>query len=157
MRNHRLNIHTIKSVLLALLVCAFLSSNAYASRIIGYWDALNEDTGEVTTVVRIEQRGFYFYGVIDAIKNPDRADAICDLCTDDRANQPLQGLEIIRSMISDGDKFNQGSFLDPDTGQVYEAKMQLSSDGSRLTVGGFAGEGLFGHSFIWYRSKDQSN
>jgi uncharacterized protein (DUF2147 family) len=65
----------------------------------------------------------------------------CKLCTDDRKDQPIEGLEIIR-----GAKFNAengwwegGTILDPANGKGYTLRMRVGEDGRSMQVRGQVG------------------
>ena len=48
----------------------------------------------------------------------------------DRRNQPVLGLEIIRGMRPDGEQWDGGTILNPETGDVYHCRMHLGPDGA---------------------------
>jgi uncharacterized protein (DUF2147 family) len=54
-------------------------------------------------------------------------------------------------MTQIGLDYDGGEILDPETGNVYNAKMSLNPDGSRLTVRGYLGLPIFGRRQTWLR------
>jgi uncharacterized protein (DUF2147 family) len=67
------------------------------------------------------------------------------------------GLPLIKNMQRTGPlNYENGTIMDPRDGAVYRALMELSPDGSKLTVRGFLGIALFGRSQIWNRLPDNA-
>ncbi|MGO8855952.1 MAG: DUF2147 domain-containing protein [Steroidobacteraceae bacterium] len=76
---------------------------------------------------------------------------VCVPCSDERKDQPIIGLIIIRNMKPDGNEYDGGDILDPDSGSVYRCKMHVERDGSRLALRGYIGFSLLGRSQTWER------
>ncbi len=63
-------------------------------------------------------------------------------------------MTIIRNMKQSGDDktvFEGGDILDPNNGKVYQSKMKLVDNGSKLEVRGFVGISLLGRTQTWIR------
>jgi uncharacterized protein (DUF2147 family) len=118
---------------------------------IGLWETIDDKTGKATAVVEIFEKDARMFGRITEILSGADANSLCVACTDDRKNQPIIGMIIIRSIKNTGPDYSGGDILDPDSGSVYRCKMHLEKNGSELIVRGFIGLSLFGRSQTWHR------
>jgi uncharacterized protein (DUF2147 family) len=118
---------------------------------VGSWRTIDDETHEPRAVVRIFDRGGVLFGVVEKslMAHPPRE--FCDQCTDDRKNKPILGMEFIRGLRKDGDRWDGGTILDPEHGKVYHCKMALQPGGQKLEVRGYIGVSLFGRTQTWER------
>jgi uncharacterized protein (DUF2147 family) len=101
--------------------------------------------------VRIYEQDGKFWGRLEQSLTPDAETRVCSVCTDERKNQPIIGLMIIRNVKFENGEYGGGDILDPDTGSVYRCKFHLEQGGTRLVVRGFIGFSLLGRSQTWQR------
>jgi uncharacterized protein (DUF2147 family) len=87
-------------------------------------------------------------------KNP--AEWRCTACAGDQKDAPVIGLTFINGMQRNGLAYQGGSILDPRSGSVYSARMDLSPDGNQLSVRGYLGIELLGHTEVWRRIPDSA-
>lgn len=121
---------------------------------VGLWRTIDDKTGEVSSEVRITETGGVLTGKIEKLLRKDvKADAVCELCTDARKNQPVLGMEIIRgAKKSDGEAvWTGGKILDPDNGKEYTLKLAPLEEGKKLQVRGYIA--FLYRTQIWVRAQ----
>ncbi len=118
---------------------------------VGRWKTFDDKTGQARALVRIYEQNGKLFGRIDQTFKPGGDARVCAPCTDDRKGQPIVGLVIIRNMKQDGDEYNGGDILDPESGSVYRCKMHLEQNGARLVLRGYIGFSFLGRSQTWER------
>jgi uncharacterized protein (DUF2147 family) len=121
---------------------------------VGTWVSVDEKTGERKAEITITESGNVLTGKITKrlLKDVD-PNAVCDKCTDDRKGKPILGLELIRGMKKDGDTWEGGTIIDPESGKIYKATMEPVEDGKKLNVRGFIGIKALGRTQTWLRTK----
>ena len=137
------------SVFLSAALCA---SMALANSPVGQWHTLDDKTGEVKSVVLIFEQQGVVRGRIEKVlrKDADTA-AKCDKRSDDRKNQPVVGMEIIRGAKKASGKnvWEDGEILDPENGKTYALRLTPIENGAKLEVRGSIGP--FGRTQTWVR------
>lgn len=120
---------------------------------VGLWKTIDDDGKTAKSLVRISEQGGTLVGSIDKLLDPkDPADGKCDKCSDDRKNQPVVGLQIIRGVKAEGDGvWGGGEVLDPNNGKTYRTRLKPVDGGKKLEVRGYIGAPLFGRTQTWVR------
>lgn len=115
------------SVISFILTLFFVCSASAQAPIIGKWKTIDDETNEPKSIVEIfEKDGKYYGKIVQLIRKPgEDPNPICDDCKegDDRKNQPIIGMEIIRDLVPKSEKFSDGTILDPKDGKVYDCKL----------------------------------
>jgi uncharacterized protein (DUF2147 family) len=138
----------IIAVLLMSMQLSLAANNSPA----GLWQSIDDKTNKPRSLIRISEHNGEYRAVIEKGLLPtDTGDAICDKCKDERKNQPIIGMTIVKGMRQNGDKYDGGNILDPEEGKVYKCKMTLNEAGDQLEVRGYIGISLLGRSQIWTR------
>ena len=121
----------------------------------GLWAQADND-GRVGGWFLLYENNGVFEGALAKMfpKPGEDPNPICTKCSGDQKNQPSLGLVMIKGMQRNGLVYENGTILDPRSGAVYHAKMEVSPDGQQLTVRGYVGIPLFGKSVVWTRLPD---
>jgi uncharacterized protein (DUF2147 family) len=150
---------SIPAASLAMLLIALLhvapvpaaDAAAGSSSPIGFWKTFDDKTGKARGIVQIYEQDGKLFGRIERSFTPGSEQRLCALCTDERKNQPILGLIIIRNMKSRDGEYAGGDILDPENGSVYRCRFHLDQDGTRLIVRGYVGISLLGRTQTWQR------
>ena len=138
----------------AALLAAPLGALAQTSPT-GLWKTIDDDGRTEKSLVRISEHAGMFTGRIEQLLAPDaKRDGVCDLCSDERRNQPLIGLTILRQVRPSGDDaglWEGGDILDPKNGKTYKVRLRPVDNGKRLEVRGYIGMPLLGRTQTWIR------
>ena len=107
--------------------------------IIGKWQTVDDNTGEVKSVVEIYEENGKLYGAIrELFRGSDEdPDPMCVSCKGDKKDQRITGLVIVEDMTKDGSEYSGGTITDPENGKEYKCKMWLEN--GDLKVRGYWG------------------
>jgi len=156
MQNDTWRIYSLGAcALLGLALFGLSASDRSAGQTpVGLWRTVDDKTGQPRSIVRIWEENGHFFGRVEQSLNPARAGRRCDKCTDERKDQLIVGMLIIRGLEKKGDEYSGGDILDPDNGKVYRCKLEVQEHGKLLSVRGYLGASLFGRSQKWTRAPE---
>lgn len=146
----RVLIRVTLAAAMCVLPAALRASQTEESTPVGRWKTFDDKTGKPKSIVRLYMENGRLFGRVESVLDPE-AKKVCDLCKDERKNQPIEGMVIIRGLARRGDEYTDGDILDPKNGSVYRCKLRLEDRGRRLWVRGFVGFSLLGRSQTWTR------
>jgi uncharacterized protein (DUF2147 family) len=142
-----MNVYTRGLVAIFLLINSILTQVSHAADLgspIGLWKT---ERG----LVRVYESQGALFARIESSFTPGDEKRLCTACKDDRKDQPIVGLVIMRNVKHVGGNYEGGNILDTQSGSVYQCNLTLDQSGSRLTIRGFVGVSLFGRSVVWSR------
>jgi uncharacterized protein (DUF2147 family) len=143
--------------LLAAASLAFAAAGASAQSVspVGLWKTIDDATKKEKSLVRIVEAGGVLVGRIEKLIDPaEKADPVCDKCSDERKDKPVVGLTIIRNVKASADDhelWDGGDILDPGNGKLYKVRLKPVQGGKALEVRGYIGMPLLGRTQTWIR------
>jgi uncharacterized protein (DUF2147 family) len=149
-----------RSVIMVLemaILSVVIWSAAFASELspVGLWKTIDDNTGRPRGLVRIMEVNGEYQGKVEKIfiEPGEDPNPKCEKCDDARHNQPVIGMTILWGLKKQGDEYEGGAILDPESGKVYRARMKLDGEGGKLSVRGFIGFALLGRTQTWVRDE----
>jgi len=140
---------TVVTVLSALVLPAWAQMTP-----VGRWHTIDDQTKELKSEVVITEKDGVLTGRIEKLlrkgADPNRR---CTACTDDRKDQPMVGLEIIRGVrkVEGKDVWEGGTIHDPESGKTDNVRLTPVEGGAKLEVRGSV---LFiGRTQTWVRAQ----
>ena len=126
----------IRSILFAVAMVGSLAVQAQSGPE-GRWQTIDDETGNAKSIVEISRSadGTLQGTVVEILQSDKGPDPVCDKCSGDRKDQPIQGMTILWGLTPKDDDWAGGTILDPSNGRNYRAKMQMHDD-DRLGVSG---------------------
>jgi len=140
-------------VAMALLTSAGAAAEPAAAPV-GPWTTIDDATHEARAVVEIFESNGALSGRIVRLfrKRGEDPAPRCNECRGERRDQPVVGMTILWGLRRDGDEWSGGEILDPETGDIYRARLRPVDGGARLEVRGFIGVPLLGRTQLWQRA-----
>jgi len=120
---------------------------------VGLWKTIDDDSKKEKSLVRITEADGVFSGRIEKLLDPSTdPKAVCEKCADERKDQPLVGLTILRNLrqsSSDPAVYEGGDIVDPNNGKVYRTRLKPVNGGQQLEMRGYIGP--FYRTQVWQR------
>jgi len=139
---------TLTALLLAATGCAALAQ----ATPVGLWKTIDDDGKIEKSMVRITESGGAVSGRVEKIFDLAKASEVCHDCSDERKNQAVMGMTIIRgAKKGDDGAWGGGDILDPNNGKVYKLRLKPVDGGKKLEVRGYLGLPMLGRTQTWIR------
>ena len=141
----------MRKISILLFLLSFING-LMAQKITGTWKTIDDETGKPKSLVEISEKDGKLFGTIVKLfrEEGEDPDPICDDCEDDRKDQKVIGMEIIRDMVKDDDEWEDGTICDPKNGKVYDCKLWIDEDNPKqLNVRGYIA--FFYRTQYWQR------
>jgi uncharacterized protein (DUF2147 family) len=119
---------------------------------VGLWKAIDDKDGTVKSEIRIVETNGVLSGKVERILDPNaKPGERCGDCQDERKDQAILGMEILRGLkkADDKDVWEGGNILDPKTGKIYRATVTPIEGGQKLQMRGYIA--FFYRTQTWIR------
>jgi len=119
---------------------------------VGLWKTIDDKDGTVKSEIRIVEKNGVITGKVERILDPTaKPGDTCTECPDERKDQPILGMEILRGLKKSEDKdvWEGGNILDPKNGKVYRATVTPIDGGQKLQMRGYIA--FFYRTQTWIR------
>lgn len=158
--------HLVLALSILLISCA--SYNALGQktpkgdRILGTYEAVSEETNNVSHIKIIKASNGKYYGEIIWLKDskyPDGSDKVDKLNPDEKLrSHKLIGLRLLKDFVYDisNDEWNDGTIYNPATGKTYKSFIKFEGP-EKLYIRGFIGSSWMGlgKTVYWNRIKNK--
>ena len=135
---------------LTLILCLFLFFSVEAQTVIGKWKTIDDNTGEAKSIVQIYEENGKIYGKVIEIFDATKRNRVCENCSGALKNKPVLGMRIINDLEKNGNSYENGKIIDPESGKEYKCSISLEND-KTLKVRGYIGISLMGRTQYWKR------
>jgi uncharacterized protein (DUF2147 family) len=143
----------------ALALTTMIGAPAFAAEpsVAGFWEVTDTD-GKVGAWFVFEKKDDVYVGrLAKGFPKPGEKNIkTCEYCPDERKGARMMGLTIVYGMKRDGLHYDEGMILDPRSGSMYHAEMDLSEDGKELSVRGYLMIKALGQTQVWHRLPDDA-
>jgi uncharacterized protein (DUF2147 family) len=121
---------------------------------VGIWTTIDDHTHQARSRVEISERDGVLSGrVVRIFPQPGEPDdPRCEDCKGARHDQPVLGMTILWNLRRNGDHWDGGEILDPETGDIYRVTLHPIAGGAKLEVRGYIGISLLGRTQVWERA-----
>ena len=135
------------------------ASQPSAPVLTGFWTAYNDDGKPGGVFYFYENNGLYEGRLVREITYPEDPpeNPLCTHCPGEKKDKPMLGLVIVWGMKRHGEaKYEDGHILDPRTGSVWSAQLEVTPDNQKLNLRGYLGTPMLGQTRVWTRLPDDT-
>jgi uncharacterized protein (DUF2147 family) len=140
--------------LLAATIVLLARTAAAAPSPAGSWAIISDSDGKPRAVIELSVVGGTLQGVLMKSLRGEDPNKLCKPCKGAEHGKRIIGMRVLWGLKpAPGDPlaWQGGQILDPDSGNIYSAKLSESADGKTITVRGFIGISLIGRTQTWRR------
>jgi uncharacterized protein (DUF2147 family) len=126
------------SALVVLTVVLGADLAVSAESLVGKWKTVDDKSGKVESEVQLYEEGGKLFGKIVGLTEPNDDKGkpkTCTKCTGADKDKPIVGLVIVKDLSPSGDRYKDGTILDPADGKIYKA--ELWAEDGKLKVRGY--------------------
>ncbi len=136
-----------------VLVPSVAQADAGNAAVIGKWTSIDDKTGQPGAIIKtwVDDKGILYGAIIQILKKDAPPDPKCVKCSGYFKDKPLVGLTFMFNLKKDGDEWNGGDVLDPESGTIYHCKVTPQAGGEKLDVRGYVGISALGRTQTWTR------
>lgn len=117
----------MKNILTCLCCFGFLCFSFQAQEVTGKWKNFNHE-GKVNSIIKIYEKDGKIFGKVDRIMKEEDRDRVCTKCDGKLKNEPVEGMVIMRDLEKEGNKYVDGTVVDPKSGKEYRCKIWLDEN-----------------------------
>lgn len=117
----------MKNILTCLFCLGFVCFSLQAQEVTGKWKNFNHE-GKVNSIIKVYEKDGKIYGKVDRIMKEEDRDRVCTKCEGELKNEPVEGMVIMRDLEKEGDKYVDGTVVDPKSGKEYRCKIWLDAN-----------------------------
>ncbi len=106
----------------------------------------------MNSIIEIYEENDAVHGKVIKITKEEDRDQKCTECPGELKNKPIEGLNVIRDFVKDGDEYIDGTLIDPKSGKEYKGKIWVDENNpDKLNVRGYIA--FFYKTKIWERAE----
>lgn len=142
------------AMVLAPLLGMISPSYAVDTSPVGRWITYSDKTHQPNGIIELRlDHGMLSGTVLQQLDRPaSLPPAVCNKCEGALKDAPIIGMTIMWGLRSDGGRvWDHGSILDPRSGEVYSARVEVEEGGRKLLLRGYLGITLLGRTQEWVR------
>lgn len=140
--------------ILLTIAAVLFSFQFFAQTCVGVWDTYDDKTGKKKSKVELYKKDGKLWGKITYLypREGRGPNPKCTKCTGNLKDKPLDGLRLLGNLTWNGEEWEGGYIVDPETGKSYTLKLWIDEgEPDVLNVRGYIG--FFYRTQTWKRVK----
>jgi len=146
----------IRTIAVGAIALADLPAAAIESTPAGLWTTIDDHSHKPRSLVEIDEHEGVLSGrIVKLLREPgENPNPRCEDCRGERHGRPVIGMTILWNLRRDGDAWDGGEILDPESGDTYRVTLHTTAGGDKLEVRGYIGISLLGRTQVWERARE---